>query len=522
MDHGNNQVNDTMAGCRATWGVFAVCATVLALGAAPTVDAATATAGSAAGSAAELSALRVQVQRLQAAVDAEVKKRLQVEAELVAARQSAQQDGVSAECNCTAARDPRDIDPSKASNAGLKDEVEELLAAEAARQRRVSHEDADRSDNGPKEISIFCPKQPNINIVDLSDGDRDNNECLCVCVLLCLSCCVLFTVWMPAPVSLRRCLRVFDVLPPPFLLLGATDSPGHPDAVQCVERRRPGLDVPPRVVLRRHHHRHEHVTAICCTAPRQRRPPPPTLLPLGPLTHTVEYTFVTSKTRFRSVVAHTLPLSRGTNHFPIGDMSSVPRMSIFAASAVRSAVQTPRLCRAVSAASSVASPRRRPVGPSAAPSRRLSSIACAKPDEAIVYFDGSCPLCTKEIRLYDRLQGWLPRRRMQFVNLFDMDAPSAAALEGAGVSVDEALFYIHVLVPDEEATAPPARVAVSGVDAFLAMWERSPVFGVLPPLFYIPGVRQAAAKLYHVWAFKRQKVCSDSACPVERKSAPTS
>lgn len=39
-------------------------------------------------------------------------------------------------------------------------------------------EDAILCDNGPKEISIFCPQAPEVKIVDLAQDHRGNNECL--------------------------------------------------------------------------------------------------------------------------------------------------------------------------------------------------------------------------------------------------------------------------------------------------------------------------------------------------------
>lgn len=42
----------------------------------------------------------------------------------------------------------------------------------------MSLEDAIRSDNGPKEISIYCHQAPEVKIVDLAQDHRGNNECL--------------------------------------------------------------------------------------------------------------------------------------------------------------------------------------------------------------------------------------------------------------------------------------------------------------------------------------------------------
>jgi hypothetical protein len=63
-------------------------------------------------------------------------------------------------------------------NGGLWHKVGELFNREQQRQRKIKHDTADAVENGPKEISIFCPQDPQIRIVDLSEDDRDRDECL--------------------------------------------------------------------------------------------------------------------------------------------------------------------------------------------------------------------------------------------------------------------------------------------------------------------------------------------------------
>ena len=63
-------------------------------------------------------------------------------------------------------------------NGGLWHRVGELFTREQQRQRKIKHSTADAAENGPKEISIFCPQDPQIRIVDLSEDDRDRDECL--------------------------------------------------------------------------------------------------------------------------------------------------------------------------------------------------------------------------------------------------------------------------------------------------------------------------------------------------------
>ena len=63
-------------------------------------------------------------------------------------------------------------------NVGLWHKVGELFSREQARQRKLHHETADSVENGPKEISIFCPQDPKIRISDLDEDERNRDECL--------------------------------------------------------------------------------------------------------------------------------------------------------------------------------------------------------------------------------------------------------------------------------------------------------------------------------------------------------
>jgi hypothetical protein len=57
-------------------------------------------------------------------------------------------------------------------------ELSLTLLLSASFQRKINHEDADAEENGPKEISIYCPENPQIRIVDLPDAGRENDECM--------------------------------------------------------------------------------------------------------------------------------------------------------------------------------------------------------------------------------------------------------------------------------------------------------------------------------------------------------
>lgn len=53
-----------------------------------------------------------------------------------------------------------------------------LFSQEQINMRKRRHSDADAAENGPKEISIYCPVNPQVKIVDLDESERNRDECL--------------------------------------------------------------------------------------------------------------------------------------------------------------------------------------------------------------------------------------------------------------------------------------------------------------------------------------------------------
>lgn len=75
-------------------------------------------------------------------------------------------------------RPARGVDPASADSKDLRDNIDEMILSERDRLKRANHDEADSAENGPKEISIFCQKAPMMRIADLSEAERDNNECM--------------------------------------------------------------------------------------------------------------------------------------------------------------------------------------------------------------------------------------------------------------------------------------------------------------------------------------------------------
>ncbi len=91
-----------------------------------------------------------------------------------------------------------------------------------------------------------------------------------------------------------------------------------------------------------------------------------------------------------------------------------------------------------------------------------------------VYFDGGCPVCSREIALYQRLSdGAADRPR------FENIAAEGAALPD-GITRDEALARFHVRLGSGE--------VVSGAAAFIALWRATPRFRLLGRAASVPPV----------------------------------
>ena len=104
-----------------------------------------------------------------------------------------------------------------------------------------------------------------------------------------------------------------------------------------------------------------------------------------------------------------------------------------------------------------------------------------------VYYDGLCPLCSREIEHY--------RRRavgsvIQFVDIAGADFSAAAH----GIDGHRMHKTLHVRIGAEVRT---------GVDAFIAIWDAIPDYRWLARWARLPGVRQGLAVGYAVFAAVR-------------------
>lgn len=87
------------------------------------------------------------------------------------------------------------------------------------------------------------------------------------------------------------------------------------------------------------------------------------------------------------------------------------------------------------------------------------STATPDTDRPTVYFDGACPVCSREIAMYRRQPG------AEQVGWVDVTACDAAAL-GTGLNRDAALARLHLRRAD--------GTLVSGAAAFIGLWASLP------------------------------------------------
>ena len=89
-----------------------------------------------------------------------------------------------------------------------------------------------------------------------------------------------------------------------------------------------------------------------------------------------------------------------------------------------------------------------------------------------VYFDGSCPLCRREISYYQAQVG------AQTISFVDVSSPDAEL--GPGLERAQSLARLHVRQRDGQ--------LVSGAAAFASLWRALPRFGWLARIARLPGV----------------------------------
>ena len=101
-----------------------------------------------------------------------------------------------------------------------------------------------------------------------------------------------------------------------------------------------------------------------------------------------------------------------------------------------------------------------------------------------VYYDGACPLCAAEIRLYRRSEG---AERIAWVDV----GPEGPAELGPGLTRGAARARFHVRRPD--------GTLVSGAAGFAALWAVLPRWRLLARLARLPGVLRLGEMAYRLF-----------------------
>jgi predicted DCC family thiol-disulfide oxidoreductase YuxK len=116
----------------------------------------------------------------------------------------------------------------------------------------------------------------------------------------------------------------------------------------------------------------------------------------------------------------------------------------------------------------------------------------------VMFFDGGCPLCRREVAHYRRLD------RADAVQWLDI-AADPAPLQPLGIAPADAMRRLHVLDRD-------GRLQ-TGAWAFAAIWEVLPYYRWLARLVRLPGVLSVldwGYRRFADWRFARR--CGDGEC----------
>lgn len=121
--------------------------------------------------------------------------------------------------------------------------------------------------------------------------------------------------------------------------------------------------------------------------------------------------------------------------------------------------------------------------------------------EVEVFFDGDCPLCSKEIRMLQRLD---KAGRIRFTNIASPDFSA----EAVGLSFSELMERIHGRLPDGQ--------LIEGVEVFRRLYA-AVGFRRLVAASRWPGVSRLLGLAYRWFAKNRLKLtgrCVNDACQV--------
>jgi predicted DCC family thiol-disulfide oxidoreductase YuxK len=130
-------------------------------------------------------------------------------------------------------------------------------------------------------------------------------------------------------------------------------------------------------------------------------------------------------------------------------------------------------------------------------------MSAPTPGQAVILYDGDCPLCRKTSAVLKRFD-WL--RRLRFHNCRDTAGIPANT---AHLNADRMIQEMHVLTPDR-------KHALSGFRAVRWIAGRVPVMWPFYPLLFVPGMARLGQRLY-LWVARnrfRLVPCRDGVCTI--------
>ena len=120
--------------------------------------------------------------------------------------------------------------------------------------------------------------------------------------------------------------------------------------------------------------------------------------------------------------------------------------------------------------------------------------------KTIVFYDGGCPLCNREIKHYQRLDS---AGRIDWIDI----SRDASLLQAMGVTVETAMARLHVLHRD--------GWLATGASAFAVVWSELPYYRWLARLVYGLGLLPLLERLYGRFArWRFQRRCQEGFCTV--------
>ncbi|MCF7979820.1 MAG: DUF393 domain-containing protein [Chromatiaceae bacterium] len=121
--------------------------------------------------------------------------------------------------------------------------------------------------------------------------------------------------------------------------------------------------------------------------------------------------------------------------------------------------------------------------------------------ELKTFFDGGCPLCSREIAHYRKIDR---DGRIQWIDI----TQAADTLATAGLDLPSAMRRLHVQEPDGR--------LLSGVEAFIAIWQRLPRWHLLAGLVTRLRLTRPLEWGYQRFSERRfRRRCAEGACMLD-------